>query len=349
MTSSPPTSTPIPITSNNRLSPPSQYDNYSYSPRTTTTNALDQEDNGVTCPPAFLPRPRQNSQIQLDVFHHPAELHTPRDVDLEDPFNNTEGSNTSPQIDSDSPSFSGIISFDNARSPVLAIHHSRGPISPEDEDEGLDRTISGLSLSQDGASLSRRMSSVASDTTYVPMTPLPNNCCLSFLDRPREMSALIHKNADLFTIIEHTVPPEKYEELQTLWKTPREIVSDEDWVQKTRSYIAMDRNVEEGGGAVWARWKELIGWESDEEGDESDEYDWDYQPQDTSLHQRWSELDKARAQGEDGLTGGSFGSGIGLSGLSGVGTGLSEIKEGEEEEFEDGERPTAMGGRTRRS
>ena len=47
--------------------------------------------------------------------------------------------------------------------------------------------------------------------------------------------------------------------------------------------------------------KNLIGWESDEEDDVSDEYDWDYQPQDTSLLQRWSELDKVRAQGEDGL------------------------------------------------
>ena len=255
--SSPSTSArPIPITSNNRLSPPSQYDNISYSPRT-TTNALDQQDNGIPCPPAFLPRPRQDSQIQLDVFHHPAELHTPPDVDLKDPFADTEREMGSPQINTDSPSLSGSISFDNARSPVLAIHHSRGPIFSEDDETGVTRTMSGLSLSQDDTSPSRRMSSFASETTYVPMTPLPNNCCLSFLDRPREMATLIQKNADLFTLIEHTVPPEKYEELNTLWKTPREVIPDEDWVQKTRSYIAMDPSEEEGGGALWARWKEL--------------------------------------------------------------------------------------------
>ena len=203
--------------------------------------------------------------------------------------------------------------------------------------------MSGLSLSQDGPSPSRRVSSIASETTYVPMTPLPNNCLLSFLDRPREMATLIHKNPELFTLIEHAVPPEKYEELQALWESPREVIPDEDWVQKTRSYISMDPNEEEGGGALWVRWKDLVGWESDEEGDDSEEYDWNYQPQDTSLHQQWSELDKARAHGDDGLTAaGNSGSGIGLSG---VGTGLSEIKEGEEEEFENGERPVAMGRR----
>src|SRR5438552_17763368 len=112
--SSPSTSTrPIPIANNNRLSPPSKYDNFSYSPRTAgTTHALDstdQEDNGIPCPLAFLPRPRQDSQIQLDVFHHPAELHTPPDtsiVGLKDPFSDTEGenmgSNTSPRISADS-------------------------------------------------------------------------------------------------------------------------------------------------------------------------------------------------------------------------------------------------------
>ena len=254
------------------------------------------------------------------------------------------GSNTSPRISTDS--LSGSISLDNARSPVLAIHHSRGTISPEDE-EGSGRNISALSLSQDDTSASRRMSSNTSETTYVPMTLLPNNCCLSFFDRPREMASLIHKNADLFTLIEHTVPPEKYKELQTLWETQRDVIPDEDWVQKTRSYIAMDPNEEEGGGALWVRWKELVGWDSDED-DEDEVYEWDYQPQDTGLHRQWNELDKVRAQGgeEGGFAAGSFGSGIGVSG---IGTGLSDIKEGEEEEFEDGERPLAMGGRTKRS
>ena len=177
------------------------------------------------------------------------------------------------------------------------------------------------------------MSSVASETTYVPLTPLPNNCCLSFLDRPREMASLIQKNSDLFTLIEHALPPEKYEELHRLWEIPREVIPDEDWVQKTRSFIAMDPNEEEGGGALWARWKELVGWESDEsDGGGDDEYDWNYQPSDTSLHRRWSELDKARIAG--------------LSGVSGVGMGLSEIKEGEEEEFEDREGPLIMGWKT---
>src|SRR5947207_15569332 len=44
----------------------------------------------VECPPAFLPPVphRSESQIQLDVFHHPAELRTPENEEL-DPLSAT--------------------------------------------------------------------------------------------------------------------------------------------------------------------------------------------------------------------------------------------------------------------
>jgi hypothetical protein len=362
-----PSSDPIPII-NKRLSPPGLH-SFDYSPGN-TSHILDSErvsvgnyndDIGVTCPPAFLPRERQNSQIQFDVFHHPAELHTPPEsskIDLKDPFTSAqlhEEMTTRINIDltSSPPQQFASISFENSRSPVIAIHHSRiGPIPPEDEDgeaELVSRTISGLSLSgSNNEPGSRRMSSIASsETTYVPMTPLPMNCSLALFDRPREMATLIQKNADLFTLIEHTVSSEKYEELQSLWKTPRELVSDEDWVERTRNVISIGADHAEGG-ALWVRWKELVGWDSDDEEEEEDDDDdyWSYQPQDTRLHQRWNELDKARASissGEEGsgvMEGRPFGSGIGLSGM---GTSLCEIKENEEEEeLDDGERPVTM-------
>ena len=320
--------------------------------------------DGVEVPPAFLPRPRQNSEIHLDVFHHPYELHTPpvTKTEFQLPFQSdkepsppgSEGiagmpppswhSSTSPpsRINTDSPSVAQA-SFENARSPVLAIHHSRGPVSPEELDDGaaFARTISGLSLNNAEIDPSpRRMSSVTSETTYVPMTPLPNNCTLSFLDRPREMANLIKKNQDLFTLIEHAVPAEKYADLVRLWKTPREQVPDEEWVAKTRSYIAIGPDEDEGG-ALWARWRELVGWDPDLSEEQEEEEYWNFVPTDRELHRRWSDFEKAR--NEEGA--GSFGSGIGVTGVPGVGTGLSEIKEGEEEEFEDGERPVSMGGR----
>jgi hypothetical protein len=361
-----PSSDPIPII-NKRLSPPGLH-SFDYSPGN-TSHILDSErdrvgnyndDNGVTCPPAFLPRERQNSQIQLDVFHHPAELHTPPEsskIGLKDPFTSAQlyeemTTRITTDLTSSPPQQFASISFENARSPVIAIHHSRiGPISPEDEDgaaETFSRTISGLSLSGDNNNEpgSRRMSSItSSETTYVPMTPLPMNCSLALFDRPREMATLIRKNPDLFILIEHTVSSEKYEELQSLWKTPRELVSDEDWVERTRNVISIGTDHAEGG-ALWVRWKELVGWDSDDEEEEEEEEDyWNYQPQDTSLHRRWNELDRVRASisgSEEGggvLEGRSFGSGIGLSGM---GTSLCEIKENEEEELDDGERPVIM-------
>jgi len=151
------------------------------------------------------------------------------------------------------------------------------------------------------------------------------------------------RNADLFTLIEHAVPPEKYRELENLWKTPREKVKDEDWVAKTRSVMAMGP-VEDEGGALWARWRDLVGWESDDE--EGDEYDWEppSSNQDTALHRRWSDLEKPARPGDE--LGTSAGSGIGLS--VGGAMGLSEINE-EEEEFEDGEHPVSVGGRIKKS
>lgn len=254
-----------------------------------------------------------------------------------------------------SPNFgSGV--FDAARSPVLAIHHTRGSssmaMSPEDEDGmGVTRTMSGLSLSNESP---RRISSIASETTYVPMTPLPNNCTLSFFDRPREMAQLMAKNQDLFTLIEHAVPKDKYKELLMLWKAPREAVPDEEWVQRTRGYIALGPDEDEGG-VLWTRWRELVGWDPDvsDEEEEDDDLNWNYQPPDTTLHRRWSELERIRSEEAGAPAGsfggaGSFGSGIGLSG---VGVGLQEITEHEEEEeeFGEGERPVSLGGRLKKS
>lgn len=261
--------------------------------------------------------------------------------------------NPSPRVTTELPHYAERMSFDSAKSPVLAIRSSRGggPISLDDEDTEFSRTISGLSLSNDPAQQGtspRRNTSVSggSETTYVPMTPLPTNCSLALFDRPREMATLMKRNADLFTLIEHAVPPEKYHELENLWKTPRELVKDEDWVAKTRSIIAMGP-VEDEGGALWVHWRDLVGWESDDEdGGEGDEYNWEppSSNQDSSLQRRWNDLEKARGD-ELGTSGGS---GIGLSaGGVGVGMGLSEINE--EEEFEDGERPVSVGNRIKKS
>jgi len=333
-----------------------------YSPRNTSGLGLDsvqtapaaqQQQSRNECPPQFLPNTGQRSSIQLDVFHHPAEIHTPA-AERQDPFEQTADhprmTNSSPRINTSSSSPGQL--FDAARSPVLAIHHSRGPFSPDEEgDAGFSRTISGLSLSLDtdvvGAS-PRRVSSFSrdstSETTYVPMTPLPNHCILSFLDRPREMKTLMSKNQDLFILIEHAVPPEKYKELLALWRAPREKVPDEEWVQRTRSYIAIGPDETEGG-VLWTRWRELVGWDPDPSPDEDeDEDDWNYQPLDMSLHRKWGELERIRSEGEGAR---SFNSGIGLSGVSG--TSLTEIREGEEEELEDGERIVSIGGRTRNS
>ena len=321
-------------------------------PAISGAGAQEQQQASEYGPPQFLPRTRQSSTIQLDVFHHPAEIHTPT-TEKQDPFAAQSGdptamTNTSPRINTASSSSPGQM-FDAARSPVLAIYHSRGgAFSPDEEvDGGFSRTISGLSLSLDtdvtGAS-PRRVSSFSreSDTTYVPITPLPNNCILSFLDRPREMKTLMSKNQDLFTLIEHAVPPQKYKELLAVWKAPREKIPDEEWVQRTRSYIAMGPDEDEGG-VLWTRWRELFGWDPEPSPDEDEDDDeWNYQPVDMSLHRKWNELERVRS--EEGAR--SFNSGIGLS-VSG--SSLTEIREGEEEELEDGERIVTMGGRTRNS
>ena len=337
-----------------------------YSPRTvrgpTSPSAVDTSTTSQEvydrseCPPQFLPRTNQSNTIQLDVFHHPAEIHTPAN-ERQDPFEQQPTAsgdpntmtNTSPRINT---STSPGQMFDAARSPVLAIHHSRGAFSPDEEgDAGFSRTISGLSLSLDtdvvGAS-PRRVSSFSnrgeSDTTYVPMTPLPNNCILSFLDRPLEMKTLMSKNQELFRLIENALPPEKYKALLALWKSPREKIPDEEWVHRTRSYLAMDPD-EDAGGVLWTRWRELVGWDPDPSPDEiTDDDEWSYQPVDTSLHRKWSEIEKLRGDDPGGR---SFNSGIGLSGVSG--SSLTEIREGEEEELEDGERMVTLGGRTRNS
>jgi hypothetical protein len=149
------------------------------------------------------------------------------------------------------------------------------------------------------------------------------------------------KNQDLFTLIEHALPPQKYQELLALWRAPREKVRDEDWVQQTRSYLALGPDEDEGG-LLWTRWRELVGWDPDPSPDEDDDDDWNYQPFDTSLHRKWSELERIRNSDENAR---SFGSGIGLSGVSG--SSLTEIREGEEEELDEGERLVSMGGRMR--
>jgi hypothetical protein len=258
-------------------------------------------------------------------------------------------SSTSPRINTGSP-MTNSISFDAARSPVLAIHHSRGPLSPEDEDTGIARTISGLSLDTSPTGMSPRRVSSISETTYVPMTPLPNNCVLSFLDRPREMKVLMQKNTDLFKLIEHAIHPEKYKELSMVWKAPREIIPDEEWVQRTRSYLATGPDEDEGG-VLWTRWRELVGWDPELSSEGEEVEDWNYQPVDNTLHRRWSEIEMQRKSEEAMASSGSFGSGIGLN--MGLGTNLEEIQESDEENEEDGldvgERIVTMGGRSRRS
>lgn len=240
---------------------------------------------------------------------------------------------TAPRINADFPHQSGSDIFEAAQSPVLAIYHTRAPIGPDDEDGGFLQTIPELNDASANAGTPRRMSCSTSDTTYVAMTPLPSNCILCFLDRPREMATLMEKNTELFTLIEHSVPPEKYKELQELWKTPRDVVPDDDWVLRTRSSLAMGPDEEEGG-ALWVRWKELVGWDSDESQDEYEEDEWDFKPQDTSLYRRWNEIDMTRGlSAGDDVGGTSFGSGI----------GLGEIKEGDEEESDDDVQPLAMG------
>jgi hypothetical protein len=229
-----------------------------------------------------------------------------------------------------------MVGFESARSPVLAIHHSR--VSDVGDDD-FPRSISGLSLSTDEISPPRRNPSFSNDTTYVPMTPLPSNCILSFLDRPREMATLIAKNAELFRLIQHALSPDKYAQLQTWWKAPREVIPDDEWVHRTRSYIAMGPDDDEGG-ALWARWAELIGWDPTPSPDDvQDDEDWSFQPQDSAMHKRWNEVERQR---ED--SGASWGSSVALGG---AGIGLSEIHE--EEELEEGEHRLGMGSMSKKS
>ena len=344
------------------------------------------------------------------MFHHPAELNTPPAEEpafaMKDPFSSDGATGgaahaSPPRVGTDAGPFSPSVAspslfFETTRSPVLAIHHSRpaaggaaGHVSSapdEDDTEQVARTISGLNLDphhspptaldgdpaaqqhKGGLDSARRKSSMTvSETTYVPLTPLPGNCILSFLDRPREMSKIIAHNAELFTLIEHAYP-QKYPELLALWKEPREAVSDGEWVAKTRGVIAMD---EEDAGALWARWKEIVGYDSDEEdeeGDEEGDEEWTFHPSDTTLHRKWNEFERVRQEGEPlaqssssaGISAGmpstppssrgvpgdesSGGSGIGLSAISGMGTGLTGIQENEEEEeYDEGERPIHIG------
>jgi hypothetical protein len=188
------TSQPIPIPSSNST--------FNVPAPVSDSDSLPARPEGVECPPSFLARPRNNSTIRLDVFHHPAELHTP-DVESSDPLSNSfqELNITSPRNTIGSP----MVGFESARSPVLAIHHSR--VSDVGDDD-FPRSISGLSLSTDEISPPHRNPSFSNDTTYVPMTPLPSNCILSFLDRPREMATLIAKNAELFRLIQHALSPD---------------------------------------------------------------------------------------------------------------------------------------------
>jgi hypothetical protein len=194
-----------------------------------------------------------------------------------------------------------------------------------------------------------------SETTYVPLTPLPGNCILSFFDRPREMSALISHNQDVFRLIEHAHPAQ-YPQLLALWREPRETVGDSVWVSRTKKVIAMD---EDDAGALWARWKEIVGYDSDDEDDDVEDEEWTFYPSDTTLHRRWSELERIRLESEQ--TGVSGQSPLGMqasppqgrssgsergstTGLTGVmGSSLSGIKEDEEDAYEDGERPIRMG------
>jgi len=149
---------------------------------------------------------------------------------------------------------------------------------------------------------------------------------------------------ELFTLIEHALSQDKYTELQTLWKAPREVIPDEDWVHRTRSYIAMGPDEGEGG-VLWTRWRELVGWEPTPSPDDvEDDEDWSYQPTDSSLRAKWSELEKQRDEG-----GGSWGSEVPISGGSGI--GLSEIQEGEEEtedDLEEGEHRLGLGSMSRK-
>jgi hypothetical protein len=302
---------PIPITT--RSSSRTQFTGSSspgsyYNPFT-PGDFIPTESPAVECPPAFLPRQGEGSQIQLDVFHHPAEILTP-EADKEDPM---------ARRPSEAVREAGKV-LDGARSPVLAIHRTR----PLDEDEGISEVISaGTSLEEpDLGPLRRTSSSVMSETTYVPMTPLPQNCSLCFFNRPREVSILMSKNTELVKLIEHSLPADKYAELVALLKSPRDRLSDEDWVRRTREYLALGPS-EDSGGVLWTRWKELIGWEEGEEEEEEEEEEWNYTPQDASLHRQWSEIDRVREEATTPVV------------------VLSEIEEGEED-GEDGERIVAM-------
>jgi hypothetical protein len=123
-----------------------------------------------------------------------------------------------------------------------------------------------------------------------------------------------------------------------LWKTPREIIPDDEWVHQTRSFIAMGPDDDEGG-ALWARWAELIGWDPTPSPDDvQDDEDWCFQPQDSTMHKRWNEVERQR---EDSA---SWSSSVALGG---AGTGLSEIHE--EEELEEGEHRLGMGSMSKKS
>ena len=51
---------------------------------------------------------------------------------------------------------------------------------------------------------------------------------------------------------------------------PRELIDDEDWVKETKS-VVMGGMGDDAGHEFWVTWRDLVGWESDSEGEANGE------------------------------------------------------------------------------
>ena len=104
----------------------------------------------------------------------------------------------------------------------------------------------------------------------IPITAPRTMRLLMFADRPYEFAGIIKKNREFFTAMHAILPSAKYHQLGNLWKMPRELIDDEDWVKETKSVI-MSGIGEDAGHLFWVTWRDLIGWESDSESDSNGE------------------------------------------------------------------------------
>lgn len=75
------------------------------------------------------------------------------------------------------------------------------------------------------------------DHINIPITVPRTMRSLTFADRSYEFADIIKKNRELFTAMHAILSSSIYHQLGNLWKMPRELVDDEDWVNETISFV----------------------------------------------------------------------------------------------------------------